>query len=123
VNRWQECVRAFHLRFGCEVGADPFMRRPLFRSDLVEEEASEFYTAVDDNDLPGAVKELADLIYVALGTAVTWGVDMGPIFEAVHASNMTKEGGGARADGKILKGPGYTPPDIEALLREQGWEP
>jgi hypothetical protein len=32
---------------------------------------------------------------------------------------MTKEGGGTRADGKILKGPGYSPPDLERVIADQ----
>lgn len=42
---------------------------------------------------------------------------MDRVFAEVHRSNMTKEGGGKRADGKILKGPGYESPDIAAVLR------
>jgi predicted HAD superfamily Cof-like phosphohydrolase len=121
MNRWQEMVREFHHKFGQEVGADPFMRRPGLRTSLVAEEAEEFDAAVGERNLPGAVKELVDLIYVAIGTAVTWGVDLEPVFTAIHAANMTK-GGGTRGDGKILKGPNYVPADIGALLRAQGWD-
>lgn len=34
----------------------------------------------------------------------------------VHRSNMTKEPGYERADGKIGKGPGYEPPDVAGVL-------
>ena len=40
----------------------------------------------------------------------------------VHASNMSKLGEDGkpifRGDGKILKGPGYTPPDIRSILNK-----
>ena len=43
------------------------------------------------------------------------------MIDEVHASNMTKLGADGRpvrrADGKILKGPDYRPPDIAAVLR------
>jgi predicted HAD superfamily Cof-like phosphohydrolase len=63
---------------------------------------------------------LADLIYVAVGTAISLGIPIDDVFAEVHRSNMSKTGpdGKAirRADGKILKGPNYSPADIESLL-------
>jgi predicted HAD superfamily Cof-like phosphohydrolase len=42
------------------------------------------------------------------------------VLDAVHTSNMTKLGADGRPvrrpDGKILKGPGYRPPEIAAVL-------
>jgi predicted HAD superfamily Cof-like phosphohydrolase len=73
--------------------------------------------------LPEAVDALADIEYILLGTALEFGTDMGPIMGAVHAANMRKEGGPTRSDSKILKPPGWVPPDIEGALRAQGWEP
>jgi len=55
-------------------------------------------------------------------SAVTWGVDLEPIFQRVHASNMTKTGG-VRDDGKILKGEGFVAPDVAGELERQGWQP
>jgi hypothetical protein len=34
---------------------------------------------------------------------------------------MAKVGGALDANGKFRKPPGWTPPDIERVLREQGW--
>lgn len=58
---------------------------------------------------------IADLLYVVLGTAVHMGVDIEPVFDEVHRSNMTKVAEKDSA-GKIKKGPGYVPPDIERAM-------
>ncbi|NIQ95452.1 MAG: nucleoside triphosphate pyrophosphohydrolase family protein, partial [Desulfuromonadales bacterium] len=40
---------------------------------------------------------LADLIYVAIGAAITYGIDLRPVWEEVHRTNMAKMGGGRRS--------------------------
>lgn len=68
-------------------------------------------------------KELADLLYVVYGTAVSCGIDLEPIFREVHRSNMSKVGGHRRADGKWVKPLTYSPAVIEPLLAAQQREP
>lgn len=123
----QKMVHEFHAKFGALV-RDKYPNfagiadtRVAHSASLVEEESRELCDAVSDQDLPGAVDALADIIYVCLGAAVTWGVDMSPIFRAVHTANMAKTGGSMRADGKILKPDGWVAPDISGELRKQGW--
>jgi predicted HAD superfamily Cof-like phosphohydrolase len=117
----QQCVWEFHARFGHTVGDTPEMRDAEFRGDLIFEEAGETIRAIDHDDLAAAVDGLADLIYVCLGTAVAWGVDLSPIFEAVHAANMAKEPDpGGR---KPLKPEGWKPPDVAALIEAQRRKP
>lgn len=53
------------------------------------------------------------------GAAVQFGIDLEPVFEEVHASNLRKVGGTKRADGKQLKPPGWTPTDVDGVLRRQ----
>lgn len=62
---------------------------------------------------------IADSIYVELGTAVSAGIDMEPVWEAVQMSNISKMSGPRRADGKQLKPEGWQPPDVEGILRAQ----
>lgn len=76
-----------------------------------------------DIDLPALVDATVDLDYVVEGLRVRLGVDGDPIWEAVHAANMAKSTGPLREDGKRMKPEGWEPPDVEGLLREQGWEP
>ena len=119
MNRMQSQVEAFHAKFGQRVMADsptPGIHRPLLRVSLIEEEAQETCDAIEAGDLVGAIDGLCDLIYVALGTAIEFGIDLEPFFDEVHRSNMAKEAGPMRADGKILKPAGWAPPDIAGIL-------
>lgn len=77
-------------------------------------------------DLPELADALADLDYVIEGTRLEFGINGGPIADEVHRSNLSKLGPDGkpvrREDGKIMKGPNYSPPDIAGELRKQGWE-
>lgn len=72
-------------------------------------------------DLPAFIDGLADLDYVVEGARAETGVDGTPIAAAVHAANLTKANGPIDENGKRLKPPGFTPPDIAGCLRAQGW--
>ena len=71
-------------------------------------------------DVEAVAKELADLLYVVYGTAVSCGLDMAPVFREVHRSNMSKVGGHKRADGKWVKPPSYSPAHLRPILAAQG---
>ena len=65
-------------------------------------------------------KELADLLYVVYGTAVSFGIPIDEVFDEVHRSNMSKLVDGKpvkREDGKVLKGPNYKPPQLELIFK------
>ncbi len=98
------------------VGAD----QARLRQALIEEEVAELAAAADAEDVVGVADALADIVYVAYGTAHVYGIDLDAVLHAVHVSNMTKLGADGRplrrADGKILKGPDYQPPDVAAVL-------
>ena len=73
---------------------------------------------------PGSLTEIADgiadLKYVANGTALACGIDMEPVDDEVQRSNLSKFiDGHRRADGKWQKGPSYSPTDIARILSEQ----
>lgn len=80
------------------------------------------YQRAADPSLVEVADGIADAIYVLLGTAIEAGVDMDPVFDEVHRSNMAKAGGPRRADGKVLKPAGWTPPDIAGVLARQAIE-
>ena len=67
-----------------------------------------------------ALKELADLIYVCYQYAENMGWLLDEALNRVHLSNMSKldkEGKPIyREDGKVLKGPNYTPPNLTDLV-------
>jgi predicted HAD superfamily Cof-like phosphohydrolase len=213
-------VREFHETYGQPIRTEPVFDIPerVMRSQLILEEASEYFDANKDNDLVEMADALADLVYVAFGAALTHGVNLdasfgnhglspaevlkvvhtkrlrqklrttptlnvlqrnqiaaginktavayskyvtevhvdGPgdpdhirellttivsscyfaafslginldaILEEVQRSNMSKLGEDGkpiyREDGKVLKGPGFFNPEIERVLREQGWQ-
>ncbi len=63
---------------------------------------------------------LADLVYVIYGMAIECGIDLDRVLDEVQASNLSKLGADGkpilREDGKILKGPGFFPPDVAGTL-------
>ena len=63
---------------------------------------------------------LPDVEYVLNGLCVAYGIDLPAVFKAVHESNMEKSGGPRREDGKVLKPPGWQPPNIQSILESQG---
>ena len=100
---------------------DPVLAR--LRVALLQEEVGEFVAASERRDLIGVADALADIVYVAYGTALTYGIDLDAVFHEVHRSNMSKLGSDGkpliREDGKVLKSEQYFPPDIESVLRRQ----
>ena len=72
-------------------------------------------------NLPASADGAIDLIYVLIGSLLAMGIDMWPLWAEVQRANMVKLGGPV-VDGKQCKPDGWKAPDIEALLREQGWE-
>ena len=118
----QALVREFHRMFNGELPEVPTLRTPEVRAlllRLIEEEAGELAEALERADMIGVADALGDLVYVTYGAAVAFGLDLAPVLAEIHRSNLTKRGGPRRADGKILKGPQFRPPDIAAVLRHQ----
>lgn len=122
IAKAQRLVKEFHEKFHLTIGDTPAIREPMLRIALISEEADEFTDALQARNLAGAVDALCDLLYVTLGAAVAFGVDLEPHLLAVHATNMAKEGGVMRLDGKLLKPAGWEPPDIHGILEAQGWD-
>jgi len=119
----QRMVREFHQKYDAPVADKPAqigVKDRLRRARLIFSEASEFLEAADTDDFVEMVDALADLLVVTYGAAVEMGVDLEPVFVEVQRSNMSKNGG-VDAGGKIMKGPGFSPPDIMRELRRQGF--
>ena len=122
MTNWFKDVENFHKAFGQRIGTKPELPNDNERSlrmRLLAEEFSEYNSAEYDNDLIEVADALADIIYIALGTAVSYGIPLDTIFDEVHRSNMAKLVDGKvlrRADGKIKKPDGWQPPDIKSIL-------
>ncbi|WP_328422612.1 MazG nucleotide pyrophosphohydrolase domain-containing protein [Streptomyces sp. NBC_00443] len=124
-------VREFHLAFGLDARSTPTEVSPelaAHRGELLAEEAEEAEEVAEVSvagPLDKLAHELADVVYVAYGTALVHGIDLDAVLAEIHRSNMTKLGPDGRvarrADGKVLKGEHYEVPDVSSVLRRQGW--
>ena len=119
----QAMVEEFHRKFSILAQVTPTdlnEETKRLRVRLIEEEFDELKESMAGGDLAAVAKEMADLLYVVYGTAVSYGIDMDPVFREVHRSNMSKVGGYKREDGKWVKPATYSPARIEPILAEQG---
>ena len=131
----QAMVAEFHGAFGLpnrlgQGKPDANHERTELRADLIDEEFDEFlvshrrvytdYNELVDVDTVAYADALADLVYVCFGAAIEAGIDLNMVLRAVHASNMSKlDADGKpiyREDGKVLKGPHYSAPNIKEVL-------
>lgn len=100
-------------------------KRSDFILSLVQEIHSKI-NALEDEDLDynsiEAADALGDIMFISTGTAAAFGIPIDPVVREIIASNLSKldlDGSVIRrADGKILKGPNYFPPDIESILKK-----
>lgn len=93
------------------------------RLTLHEEEHEELvselaYAAEGRANLAQIARELADVVYVAYGSAWAFGIDLDAALAEGHRAAMDKMRAGLRReDGKILKPPGFVPPDMSLAIR------
>ena len=126
MNNAQKMVQEFHEQFDIHVAPTPTVpdeATQTLRNRLIQEEFDELQEAMQSNDVAAMAKELADLLYVVYGTAVSSGIDIEPVFQEVHRSNMSKIGGYKREDGKWIKPPTYSPASLEKILKAQSASP
>jgi len=124
MNKEQLKVEEFHKLFNVAIASKPTIpdeKTCNLRYSLIKEEADELKIAMEAKNIVEVADALADLLYVVYGSAVTFGIDIEPIFDEVHRSNMTKVGGQQREDGKIIKPSTYEPANIKHLLEKQKW--
>jgi predicted HAD superfamily Cof-like phosphohydrolase len=125
-NNWQEDVYHFHVKFKQSYYDKPTLISPLvakLRVALIEEEIEETRKAIIGQNLTEIADGIVDSIYVLLGTANAFGIHIQPFWDIIHDSNMAKEGGASRDDGKILKPEGWvspTPLISQEILRQKG---
>lgn len=84
------------------------------RVGFIEEEVTELRDGIDAGDVVAVADALADITYAVYGTAWRCAIPLDRVLLEVHRSNMTKTP--APGDGKAVKGPGYSPPDITGAL-------
>ncbi len=129
-----ELVGEFHRRFDLTHVSDgpPRQLTPHefeFRDKFMQEELDEYREAVATGDMAKAADALVDLVYVALGTAHLHRFPFDDVFTEVQRANMTKVMATSAEESKrgsqldVIKPAGWTPPDVEGILRGRGWSP
>lgn len=147
-TKHQKRVEHFMLRAGQGVPTSP--RLPdkdvrLLRASLILEEAIETISALGfgvrirdkgngdmfeiisccEPNLIEIADGCADLSVVTIGTLSACGICDKSVLQEVDASNLRKFGKGSyrRDDGKWMKPKDWKKPDLEKVLKQQGWNP
>ena len=92
----------------------------LYRK-LIAEEVSELHDAVEKNDRVEQLDALIDILVVTIGALHSMGADAEGAWKEVIRSNLAKIDAATgkvikRADGKVLKPEGWTPPVLQGYL-------
>ncbi len=121
-----KAVAEFHNSFGLGVSeemiADLGEAKNTLRFNLMDEENKEYLEAAQNNDLVEVADALGDMLYILCGTILEHGMQykIEEVFNEIQRSNMSKLGEDGkpiyREDGKVLKGPNYSKPNIEVIL-------
>jgi len=122
-----KAVEEFHKAFDHPVAVTPGLvpaSLASLRFDLMNEENQEYLLACADGNPIEIADALGDMLYILAGTILVHGMQhkIVEVFEEIQRSNMSKLGADGkpvkRADGKVLKGPDYFPPNIKSILDE-----
>lgn len=91
---------------------------------MIHEELIELSDAMDARDPVAMADALTDIIYIAAQQAAKYGFPVDALLTEVQRSNLSKLGDDGqpifREDGKVLKGPKFSPPDIVGVLAKVG---
>lgn len=118
-------VEDFHNAFGETNGTAPtLLSEDMFtlRYRLLDEENREYLDACWNGSITEIADALGDQLYILCGTILKHGLQhkIEEVFAEIQRSNMSKLGEDGkplrREDGKIMKGPGYTKPDIQSII-------
>lgn len=124
----EQMVLEFHEKYGYLISSKPTTGISVavkqLRMKLIQEEMEELITkGIEKNNLEEIADGLADLVYVAIGTSISYGIPFDRVFQEVHRSNMTKTAvkvtdaaAGSKYGSGNPKGSGFSPADIESIL-------
>lgn len=124
-----EQVKEFHETYDLPVLEDADIsnnRENHLRINLLAEELDELKEALEQGDIVETLDALIDLQYVLDGAFISFGLQnlKQTAFEEVHRSNMSKLGEDGKpirraSDGKVLKGPNYSKPDLAQFITKK----
>ena len=95
---------------------------------LIKNKSDELIASMLKGDLVGVADGLSDVLYVVIGTAVAYGIDIQEVFDEVHRSNLSKTIWNEEQQrytiekdefGKGIKPPTYSPAAIEPIIERQ----
>lgn len=123
-----QAVAVFHKSFGLGVAQVPKahlgVEKNQLRFRLMQEENQEYLEAANKGNLVEVADALGDMLYILCGTILEHGMQhkIEEVFNEIQRSNMSKLGPEGkplyRKDGKVLKGPNYCKPNLEAILHK-----
>lgn len=115
-------VKIFHETYGLPVKGVPDIsddKTNILRVGLLEEEVQELKEALEAGDIVEVLDALTDIQYVLDGAYLSFGLShlKEVAFAEVQRSNLSKLGADGKpirreSDGKVMKGPNYSAPDI-----------
>jgi len=122
-------IRHFHTKFNQIVNFEPTfisLRLAEERFKFMQEELKEWWEkGVLKHDMDEIADGLIDLVYVAKGTAVMYGLPWRDLWEDVQRANLAKvpkvTHRGTTHD--VGKPEGWVPPQTTQILREAGYHP
>lgn len=114
-------VAQFYRRVGRQIRRRPTVDLPDAEIqqlvDLLDEEVGELRKALLESDLVKLADGLGDVVYVAYGAALQYGIDLDVVIRAIHSANMTKAASGdVNPREKVPRGDSYVPPALEDKL-------
>ncbi len=121
-------VITFHKTYGQPFSTEiTLIEKPAYemRHRLQKEENDEYLKACEEKDIVEIAHEIADEFYVLVGKVISHGLQdkIMDVFDEIQRANMSKLGLDGkpiyREDGKVLKGPNYTPPDVKKLFQKE----
>ena len=122
LDKLVEFNEVYGIEYSKELVKHPTIKNHELRYELMREENKEFLEAIMNEDPVEVADAVGDMLYILLGTILDLGLQykIEDIFNEIHRSNMSKLGEGGkpiyREDGKLLKGPNFTPPNLVQFI-------
>ena len=117
-------VKTFMEMFGQEVKSKASFgsnKINQLRYNLIKEELNELEDAMKTKNLKEIADALTDILYVTYGAGYAYGIDLDQCFKEVQRANMSKLGEDGKPiyneQGKVMKGPNYTKPDLSKFVK------
>ena len=121
-----EAVKQFHdvfkISYNGNLCADLGESKNILRYNLMKEENDEYLEAIKNKDIVEIADALGDMLYILCGTILEHGLQdkIEAVFDEIQRSNLSKLGSNGepiyREDGKVIKGPNYSKPQLKNIL-------